>query len=227
MLAKWAATVDHVSGGRLLLGVGAGWQENEHEQYGIPLGSPGERIDRFEEALPGPAKACGAATTTSSASTTGGDAIAEPKPVQAPLPILVGGKGDRMLGVVARHADEWNMWSSPEQIAERGACSTRLREERRDPVVDRGGRRRRCSSSSTTHQAYELGAPRWRPGPPSAGPPEQIAISSPPGATPRRRADRARLAATARAPPDRPPSTPLVEQSRSNCTDSGLHIIDG
>ena len=58
VLAKWAATVDHVSGGRLLLGVGAGWQENEHEQYGIPLGSPGERIERFEEARADPAAAC-------------------------------------------------------------------------------------------------------------------------------------------------------------------------
>ena len=44
VLAKWAATVDHVSGGRLLLGVGAGWQENEHQQYGIPLGSPQQLI---------------------------------------------------------------------------------------------------------------------------------------------------------------------------------------
>ena len=49
------------------------------------------------------------------------DAICEPKPVQDPLPILIGGKGDRMLRVVARHADEWNMWSTPELFAERSA----------------------------------------------------------------------------------------------------------
>ena len=51
VLANWAKTVDHMSDGRLLLGVGAGWQINEHEQYGIELGRPGVRIDRFEESL--------------------------------------------------------------------------------------------------------------------------------------------------------------------------------
>ena len=51
VLANWATTVDQISGGRLLLGVGAGWQINEHEQYGIELGPPGVRIDRFVEAL--------------------------------------------------------------------------------------------------------------------------------------------------------------------------------
>ena len=50
VLANWAATVDHVSDGRLLLGIGAGWQENEHEQYGIACPPPGERLARFEEA---------------------------------------------------------------------------------------------------------------------------------------------------------------------------------
>ena len=48
VLAKWATTTDHVSSGRLLLGLGAGWQENEHQQYGIRLGPPGERVERDE-----------------------------------------------------------------------------------------------------------------------------------------------------------------------------------
>ncbi len=120
VLASWAATVDHVSGGRLLLGVGAGWQENEHAQYGIELPPPGERVERLEEAI-----VVLTALLREVRSTFSGrhyrltDAVCEPKPVQAPLPLLVGGKGDRMLGVVARHADEWNMWGLAPVIAER------------------------------------------------------------------------------------------------------------
>jgi F420-dependent oxidoreductase-like protein len=122
VLANWAATVDHLSGGRLLLGVGAGWQENEHEQYGIPLPPPGELITRFEEACHVWKGLLREPTTTF----TGEhyqltDAICEPKPLQSPLPLLIGGKGDRMLGVVARHADEWNMWGLADAIAERAA----------------------------------------------------------------------------------------------------------
>jgi alkanesulfonate monooxygenase SsuD/methylene tetrahydromethanopterin reductase-like flavin-dependent oxidoreductase (luciferase family) len=53
------------------------------------------------------------------------DAVCEPKPVQTPLPLLVGGKGDRMLRVTARHADRWNLWSLPETFAERSAVLDR------------------------------------------------------------------------------------------------------
>jgi alkanesulfonate monooxygenase SsuD/methylene tetrahydromethanopterin reductase-like flavin-dependent oxidoreductase (luciferase family) len=122
VLANWASTVDHVSAGRLLLGLGAGWQENEHAQYGIELGSPGTRIARFDEYL-----AVVAGLLRQRETTVVGDhfqvrdAIAEPKPVQEHLPLLVGGKGDRMLGLVARHADEWNMWSLPDVQRERAA----------------------------------------------------------------------------------------------------------
>jgi len=120
VLAKWAATTDHVSGGRLLLGVGAGWQENEHEQYGIALGPPGVRVERFREALPVIRGLLDQErTTVEGEHYRVTDAVAWPKPVQSRLPFLIGAKGDRMLGVVAEHADEWNMWSDPDDLAER------------------------------------------------------------------------------------------------------------
>jgi F420-dependent oxidoreductase-like protein len=136
VLAKWAATVDHVSGGRFTLGVGAGWQENEHEQYGIELPPPGERLERFEEALlvlKGLLREERSTVEGVHYRLTG--AVAEPKPVQQPLPLLIGGKGDRMLGVVARHADEWNMWGLADTIAERSAVLERRCEAiGRDPA---------------------------------------------------------------------------------------------
>lgn len=123
VLANWAATVDHASGGRLVLGLGAGWQENEHEQYGITLGPRGARIARFEEA-------CTIITSllTERSTTFDGNyyqlhgALCEPKPVQPRLPLLIGGKGNRMMGLVARHAEEWNTWGLPDAIAERRAA---------------------------------------------------------------------------------------------------------
>jgi alkanesulfonate monooxygenase SsuD/methylene tetrahydromethanopterin reductase-like flavin-dependent oxidoreductase (luciferase family) len=121
VLANWAKTVDAISGGRLLLGVGAGWQENEHEQFGIELGPPGVRVERLEEAL---AVLVGLLRTP--VTNVAGehyrvtDAVMEPKPQH--LPLLIGAKGPRMMGVVARHADEWNAWSTPDDFAERSAA---------------------------------------------------------------------------------------------------------
>jgi len=117
VLANWAASVDHTSGGRLTLGLGAGWQVNEHEQYGLELGAPGQRVSRFDDYLAVVRGLLTAETTTvASPWFTLTDAVCEPKPVQEPLPLLVGAKGERMLGVVARRADQWNRWSSPEEM---------------------------------------------------------------------------------------------------------------
>jgi probable F420-dependent oxidoreductase len=137
VLANWAKTVDHISSGRLLLGVGAGWQLNEHEQYGIELGPPKVRIDRFVEALDvltGLLRSPVANVRGSYYTLT--DAVMEPKPVQDPLPILIGGKGDRMMRVVARYADEWNMWSDPATFKERsGALDAACAAVGRDPAA--------------------------------------------------------------------------------------------
>lgn len=122
VVAKWAATLDVITGGRVTLGIGAAWQINEHEQYGIELPARGERVTRLDEACTVITGLLRDDTTTF----TGrhyrlDDALCEPKPVQSHLPLLVGGKGDRMLRLVARHADEWNMWGLPPLIAERSA----------------------------------------------------------------------------------------------------------
>ena len=124
VLAKIAATVDIASGGRLELGVGAGWFEPECEAYGIELGSITERFDRLEEAL----LVIRSLLTKPTTSFTGRyfrlrDAWCEPKATQRPHPpIVLGGKGERrLLPLVARYANHWNY--SGDDVAE----FTRLR----------------------------------------------------------------------------------------------------
>ncbi|WP_433616099.1 TIGR03560 family F420-dependent LLM class oxidoreductase [Dactylosporangium sp. CA-139114] len=123
VLANMAVTADHVTGGRFTLGVGAGWQVNEHEQYGIELPPVQQRLDRFVEALEVLHGLLRRPSTTFSGEyyrLTG--AVCNPKPVQDPLPILVGGGGERrMLGIVARYADIWNTWGRPDVIAHKSA----------------------------------------------------------------------------------------------------------
>ena len=136
VLANWAAAVDQASGGRLTLGIGAGWQRNEHEQYGIELGPPDTRVRRLEEyvqVVRGLLE--GERTSLDGDFFSVRDAICHPLPVQRPLPLLIGAKGDRMLGVVARRADRWNMWSTPEVMRERAAVLARRCERiGRDPA---------------------------------------------------------------------------------------------
>jgi alkanesulfonate monooxygenase SsuD/methylene tetrahydromethanopterin reductase-like flavin-dependent oxidoreductase (luciferase family) len=98
--------------------------------------APRERLDRFEEAcqvLRGLLRE--PRTTVDGAHYRVTDAVSEPKPVQDPLPLLIGGKGDRMLGIVARHADEWNLWGLADQVGERAAVLERRCESvGRDPT---------------------------------------------------------------------------------------------
>jgi F420-dependent oxidoreductase-like protein len=120
VLANMAATVDAVSGGRLVLGLGAGWQENEHAAYGIELPPPAARLQRLEEAC-----LVVKALLREERSDLAGrhyqlvDAVCEPKAVAGGLgiPLLVGGAGERVtMRIAARHADEWNTWGLPERI---------------------------------------------------------------------------------------------------------------
>jgi probable F420-dependent oxidoreductase len=115
VLANRAATIDHVSNGRMVLGIGAGWQINEHKAYGIDLEEPGPRVSRFEEAIQVVRSLLdNERTDFHGAFYDITDAPADPKPVQSPLPILVGTGSPRMLRITARHADEWNTWGAPD-----------------------------------------------------------------------------------------------------------------
>lgn len=115
ILANRAATIDHLSGGRLTLGLGAGWQINEHAAYGIELEAPKERVDRFGEAIQIIRSLLEQELTTFHGSVYDiTDAPCDPKPLQAPLPILVGTSSARMLRIAARHASQWNTWGSVE-----------------------------------------------------------------------------------------------------------------
>ena len=117
ILANRAATIDQISGGRFILGLGAGWQVNEHTAYGIELFEAGDRVTRFDEAIQITRMLLSQPRSTFAGrffSVT--DAPCEPKPIQSPLPILVGTSGPRMSRIAARWADEWNVWGTPERV---------------------------------------------------------------------------------------------------------------
>lgn len=115
VLANRAATLDHISHGRMVLGLGAGWQINEHKAYGIELEAPKARVDRFEEAIQITRSLLDEDRTSFDGSFyTITDAPSDPSPVQDQLPILVGTSGPRMCRITARHAQEWNTWGAPE-----------------------------------------------------------------------------------------------------------------
>jgi len=111
VLANMAATMDIVSGGRLELGIGAGWNIEESGAYGIELGSPKQRSDRFEEACEVIVGLLSQETTTFKGSYYQlTDARCNPKPVQRPHPpVCIGGSGERRtLRTAARFAQHWN-----------------------------------------------------------------------------------------------------------------------
>jgi probable F420-dependent oxidoreductase len=156
LLAKRAATIDRLSGGRMVLGLGAGWQVNEHHAYGIELEPPGKRVSRFEEAIQVVRSMLAEDVTTfHGACYDITDAPCDPKPVQAPLPILVGTRSPRMLRITARYADEWNTWATPEEAAgHRTALMAACEAAGRDPATMR----------TTVNALIDLDG-----GPPSAG----------------------------------------------------------
>lgn len=116
VLANQIAGIDEISGGRVVLGLGAGWQENEHDAYGIPLGSVKERLDRFEEAVQ-VVKGLFRSERVDFSGSYYTLTSAPMNPARASLKLLLGGGGEkRTMRIAAQHADEWNIWTTPAEM---------------------------------------------------------------------------------------------------------------
>lgn len=119
--AKLATTLDHLTGGRAVLGIGGGWFGREHDAFGLDFGSGfGERLDRLDEAVGIIRRLLDGETVTHDGRFYRlHDARCAPRPVQARLPILIGGSGPtKTLRTTAAHADIWNAYGTPERMAE-------------------------------------------------------------------------------------------------------------
>jgi len=141
VLAKMAAQVDGISGGRLVLGIGSAWQQNEHEAYGIPFYTVGSRLRRLEEAV----QVIRSLFEHERTDFDGkfyqiANAPLAPKPVQRPHPpILIGGGGEKVtLRLAAQYADEWNVWGSPDLLRHKiGILEQHCTDVGRDPATIR------------------------------------------------------------------------------------------
>jgi alkanesulfonate monooxygenase SsuD/methylene tetrahydromethanopterin reductase-like flavin-dependent oxidoreductase (luciferase family) len=124
VLAKMAITADHVSGGRVELGLGAGWHEGEHEAFGFAFPPLRERMAELESQL------------ETVRTHFGPDGPFDPKPVQQPLPIIIGGQAKpKSAALAARFADEYNtIFAGPDECrSRRAAVEDAWREAGRDP----------------------------------------------------------------------------------------------
>jgi len=136
IVAKMASTLGHISNGRFVLGIGTGWQVNEHTAYGLDHPSAGERVARLDEAC----TVIRLLLSGDSVDFTGrfyslSEALVAPR---VDVPLCVGVKGPRAIEVAARHADEWNFWALPETVRERSTVFAEACERlRRDPTAVR------------------------------------------------------------------------------------------
>ena len=173
VLANAIATIDHLSGGRVTLGLGGGWLADEYRAYGFPYGTPGDRLRRLREYIQVVRSLLREERTTF----TGEhfalvDAACEPKPVQAELPIWVGGGGEQVtLRIVAEHADGWNIpfvsaetWAHKSRVLRPGAGRGGGR-----PRPRRGGRGRTASGGPGSRPRR----PPPRTPPPGRAPPDR------------------------------------------------------
>jgi alkanesulfonate monooxygenase SsuD/methylene tetrahydromethanopterin reductase-like flavin-dependent oxidoreductase (luciferase family) len=176
LLAKMAATLQYLSGGRFILGIGAGWKEDEYKAYGYDFPSAGTRVDELEEAL-----TIIKALWHSERATVQGkhyrveNAYCEPKPDPLPI-IMVGGAKPRMLRLVARYADWWNVsWTGIDTYRrEVKECERACAEVGRDPATLRrtwfGG----CLCAPTQAAVEALNANQMSPNNAFVGTPAQL-----------------------------------------------------
>jgi alkanesulfonate monooxygenase SsuD/methylene tetrahydromethanopterin reductase-like flavin-dependent oxidoreductase (luciferase family) len=160
--AKMAATVDHISGGRLNLGIGAGWFELEHRNFGIDFKTVPQRLQALDEAC-----RIIRGMMTEERTTVHGkhyrvtDAMGNPKPLQQPHPpIMIGGTGERvLLRIVARHADMWNASAGAERMRQLIDIIRRHGEtEGRDPErIEKTVMIPLCYRAPAEREAYVLG----------------------------------------------------------------------
>ena len=176
LVAKMAASLHFLTGGQYILGLGAGWQEPEYRAYGYPFPPAGVRVDELEEAVSVVKALWGAPPATF----VGRyyrvqEALCEPRPDPRPI-IMIGGEKPRMLRLVARHADWWNVsWTGiadyRAQVAEmERACA----DVGRDPATLRRTWHGGCACAPTAAQAQALATPRFAGGNAFLGTPAQV-----------------------------------------------------
>jgi probable F420-dependent oxidoreductase len=147
VLADMARTVDHISGGRLILGIGAGWFKRDYDEFGFEFGTAGDRLRHLRESLPLIKSRLGKGN---------------PLPVRQPMPLMIGGGGERVtLRIVAEHADIWHSFGDLETFEHKSAIlDEHCRKAGRDPSeIERSVGAPAGNLDRTTLDRYvELGA---------------------------------------------------------------------
>jgi alkanesulfonate monooxygenase SsuD/methylene tetrahydromethanopterin reductase-like flavin-dependent oxidoreductase (luciferase family) len=169
LLAKAAATIDHLSGGRAEIGLGAGWARAEYDAFGIDFAPTAERFDLLDESAAAVRSLLRDETTTVDGRYVRlSEARCEPRPLQADLPIWIGGTGERRTArIVAEHGDGWNLPFVPPDalVAKRAALAAHCPDIGRDPGEIRiGVNVVVCDDDSSLRAQFGPRADNVRPG---------------------------------------------------------------